>query len=64
MVEGEEEAESEAEEMKVEGIGSIILPGVRFDLSHELYVLVGLEIPLNGTDEFDKRVWFSIIKDF
>ncbi len=37
---------------------------VRFDLPHELYVLVGFEIPLNGTEEFDKRVWFSVIKDF
>ncbi|UJS20994.1 MAG: transporter [Candidatus Brocadia sp.] len=41
-----------------------LLPGVRFDLSHELYVLAGYELPLNGSDEFDKRVWFSVIKDF
>ncbi|GEM_PF-2800420 len=67
VFEGEEEAESEAEEEE-EGEGEQylvdILPGVRFDLAHELYVLVGFEIPLNGTNEFDKRVWFSIIKDF
>jgi len=65
--EGEEEAESEAEEEEdgeSERYLVDILPGVRFDLAHELYVLVGFEIPLNGTDEFDKRVWFSIIKDF
>ena len=41
-----------------------LMPGVRWDLSHELYVMQGIEIPLNGTGEFDKRVWFSIIKDF
>ena len=41
-----------------------LMPGVRWDLSHELYVMQGIEIPLNGTDEFDKRIWFSIIKDF
>lgn len=41
-----------------------ILPGVRFDLSHELYVLAGYELPLNGPEEFDERVWFSVIKDF
>lgn len=41
-----------------------ILPGMRWDLSHELYVMHGIEIPLNGTEEFDKRVWFSVIKDF
>ena len=67
VFEGEEEAESEAEEEE-EGESERylvdILPGVRFDLPHELYVLVGFEIPLNSTDEFDKRVWFSIIKDF
>ncbi|HHT9136192.1 MAG TPA: transporter [Candidatus Wunengus sp. YC60] len=40
-----------------------LLPGVRWDLSHELYVMQGIEIPLNGADDFDKRVWFSIIKD-
>ena len=41
-----------------------LLPGVRWELSHELYVMQGFEIPLNGTEEFDKRIWFSIIKDF
>lgn len=41
-----------------------VLPGIRWDLSHELYVLQGIDIPLNGTGEYDKRVWFSIIKDF
>ena len=41
-----------------------LLPGVRFDLSHELYVLAGYELPLNGSEEFDERVWFSVIKDF
>lgn len=41
-----------------------LLPGVRFDLSRELYVLAGYELPLNGSEEFDKRAWFSIIKDF
>ena len=67
VFEGEEEAESEAEEEE-EGESERylvdILPGVRFDLAHELYVLVGFEIPLNGTEEFDKRIWFSVIKDF
>ena len=65
--EDENKAEDESEH-KAEGIGEKymvdILPGVRFDLPHELYVLAGFEIPLNGTEEFDKRVWFSIIKDF
>ncbi len=41
-----------------------VLPGIRWDISHELYVLQGMDIPLNGTGEYDKRVWFSIIKDF
>lgn len=41
-----------------------ILPGVRWDLSQRLYVMKGIEIPLTGTERFDKRVWFSIIKDF
>ena len=63
VFEGEEEAEEE-EEGESERYLVDILPGVRFDLPHELYVLVGFEIPLNSTDEFDKRVWFSIIKDF
>lgn len=63
LFEGEEEAEEE-EEGESERYLVDILPGVRFDLPHELYVLVGFEIPLNSTDEFDKRVWFSIIKDF
>jgi hypothetical protein len=40
------------------------LPGIRWDLSRELYVMQGFEVPLNGTEEFDKRIWFSIIKDF
>lgn len=55
-------------EHAAEGIGEKymvdVLPGVRFDLPRELYVLAGFEIPLNGSEEFDKRVWFSIIKDF
>lgn len=63
VFEGEEEAE-EGKEGESERYLVDILPGVRFDLARELYVLVGFEIPLNGTDEFDKRVWFSIIKDF
>lgn len=41
-----------------------LLPGVRLDLCHELYVMSGFEFPLNSSEEFDKRVWFSIIKDF
>lgn len=41
-----------------------LLPGVRWELRPELYVMPGIEIPLNGTEEFDKRAWFSIIKDF
>lgn len=41
-----------------------LMPGIRWDLSHELYIMQGIEIPLNGTDEFDNRVWFSVIKDF
>ncbi|MDN3513691.1 MAG: transporter [Candidatus Brocadia sp.] len=65
--EGGHAAETESEH-EAEGIGEKymvdILPGVRFDLPHELYVLAGFEIPLNGTEEFDKRIWFSIIKDF
>ena len=67
VVEGEHAAEDESEH-EAEGIGEKymvdILPGVRFDLPHELYVLAGFEIPLNSSEEFDKRVWFSIIKDF
>lgn len=41
-----------------------LLPGVRWELCRELYVLQGFEIPLNGTEEFDKRVFFGVIKDF
>lgn len=41
-----------------------LLPGLRWDLCQELYVLAGYEFPLNGSEEFDKRAWLSIIKDF
>ncbi|MCF6149362.1 MAG: hypothetical protein E3K37_11975 [Candidatus Kuenenia sp.] len=41
-----------------------LLPGVRWELSNNWYVLQGYEFPLNGAEEFDKRIWFGIIKDF
>jgi len=41
-----------------------ILPGVRWNLGHEFWLMPGIEIPVIGRDEFDNRIWFSVLKDF
>ena len=41
-----------------------ILPGVRWNLGHEFWLMPGIEFPVIGRDEFDNRVWFSVLKDF
>ena len=41
-----------------------ILPGVRWNLGHEFWLMPGIEFPMIGRDEFDNRIWFSILKDF
>jgi hypothetical protein len=41
-----------------------ILPGVRWHLGHEFWVMPGIEFPVIGRDEFDSRVWLSVLKDF
>ncbi|MFQ5862576.1 MAG: transporter [Candidatus Brocadiales bacterium] len=41
-----------------------ILPGIRWNLGHEFWLMPGIELPVIGRDEFDNRTWFSILKDF
>lgn len=41
-----------------------ILPGARWNLGHEFWLMPGVEFPLIGRNEFDNRIWFSILKDF
>ncbi|MCF6157535.1 MAG: transporter [wastewater metagenome] len=41
-----------------------ILPGVRWHLWGEFWLMPGIEFPVIGRDEFDSRVWFSVLKDF
>lgn len=41
-----------------------ILPGVRWNLGHEFWLMPGIEFPVIGRDEFDSRVWLSVLKDF
>lgn len=41
-----------------------ILPGVRWNLGHEFWLMPGIEFPIIGQDEFDSRIWFSVLKDF
>lgn len=41
-----------------------ILPGVRWNLGHEFWLMPGIEFPVIGRDEFDNRVWLSVLKDF
>ena len=41
-----------------------LLPGIRWEFCREFFVFQGFEIPLNNTEEFNKRFWFGIIKDF
>ncbi|MDO8136792.1 MAG: transporter [Candidatus Brocadiales bacterium] len=41
-----------------------ILPGIRWNLGHEFWLMPGVELPLIQRDELDERVRFSILKDF
>ncbi len=41
-----------------------ILPGVRWNLGHGFWLMPGIEFPVIGRDEFDNRIWFSVLKDF
>lgn len=41
-----------------------ILPGVRWNLGHEFWLMPGIEFPVIERDEFDSRVWLSVLKDF
>ncbi len=41
-----------------------ILPGARWNLGHEFWLMPGVEFPVTGRDEFDNRIWFSVLKDF
>ncbi len=41
-----------------------ILPGARWNLGHEFWLMPGMEFPVIGKDEFDSRVWLSVLKDF
>lgn len=41
-----------------------ILPGARWNLGREFWLMPGMEFPIIGRDTFDNRIWFSILKDF
>ena len=41
-----------------------ILPGARWNLGHNFWLMPGVEFPITGRDEFDNRIWFSVLKDF
>lgn len=41
-----------------------ILPGARWNLGRDFWLMPGVEFPIIGRDEFDTRVWFSVLKDF
>ncbi|MFO0794838.1 MAG: transporter [Candidatus Brocadiaceae bacterium] len=41
-----------------------ILPGVRWNLGHGFCLMPGVEFPITGRDEFDNRIWFSVLRDF
>ncbi len=41
-----------------------ILPGIRWNLRHGFWLMPGIEFPITNRDEFDNRVWFSVLKDF
>ena len=41
-----------------------ILPGARWNLGHGFWLMPGVEFPITGRDEFDNRIWFSVLKDF
>lgn len=41
-----------------------ILPGARWNIGHEFWLMPGVEFPITGRDEFDNRIWFSVLKDF
>ena len=41
-----------------------ILPGARWNLGHDFWLMPGIEFPITGRDEFDNRIWFSVLKDF
>lgn len=41
-----------------------ILPGVRWKLGHEFWLMPGIEFPVTERDDFENRIWFSVLKDF
>lgn len=41
-----------------------ILPGVRWNLGHDFWLMPGIEFPVIDRHKFDNRIWFSILKDF
>ncbi len=41
-----------------------ILPGTRWNLGHDFWLMPGIEFPVIGQDEFDSRIWLSVLKDF
>lgn len=40
------------------------LPGARWNLGRDFWLMPGVEFPITGRDEFDNRIWFSVLKDF
>ena len=41
-----------------------VLPGARWNLGRDFWLMPGVEFPITGRDEFDTRIWFSVLKDF
>ncbi|HHT9114686.1 MAG: transporter [Planctomycetes bacterium] len=41
-----------------------ILPGARWNLGRDFWLMPGVEFPITGRDEFENRIWFSVLKDF
>lgn len=41
-----------------------ILPGARWNLGHEFWLMPGIEFPIVERNEFDSRIWLSVLKDF
>lgn len=41
-----------------------ILPGARWNLGRDFWLMPGVEFPVIERDEFDTRIWFSVLKDF
>lgn len=41
-----------------------VLPGARWNPGKDFWFMPGVEFPITGRDEFDTRIWFSVLKDF